>query len=138
MKKYTKKLMLITYGVVWAMTLLMLLFSKQILSFYSLSEETTTMTMEVFIVHGICAVIVWPLAFALPNALRAANDVRFTMIVSLLSMWIFRIGFSYLLAQFMDWGLLGVWVAMFIDWIVRALVFLIRFLRGRWKAKRVI
>ena len=43
-----------------------------------------------------------------------------------------------LLAQFMDWGLLGVWVAMFIDWIVRALVFLIRFLRGRWKAKRVI
>lgn len=57
-KKYTKKLMLITYGVVWAMTLLMLLFSKQILSFYSLSEETTTMTMEVFIVHGICAVIV--------------------------------------------------------------------------------
>lgn len=88
-KKYTKKLMLITYGVVWAMTLLMLLFSKQILSFYSLSAETTTMTMEVFIVHGICAVIVWPLAFALPNALRAANDVRFTMIVSLLSMWIF-------------------------------------------------
>ena len=45
---------------------------------------------------SICAVIVWPLAFALPNALRAANDVRFTMIVSLLSMWIFRIGFSYI------------------------------------------
>ena len=99
--------MLITYGVVWAMTLLMLLFSKQILSFYSLSEETTTMTMEVFIVHGICAVIVWPLAFALPNALRAANDVRFTMIVSLLSMWIFRIGFSYILAIYFNMGILA-------------------------------
>lgn len=52
--------------------------------------------------HGICAVIVWPLAFALPNALRAANDVRFTMIVSLLSMWIFRIGFSYILAIYFN------------------------------------
>lgn len=132
-KKYTKKLMLITYGVVWAMTLLMLLFSKQILSFYSLSEETTTMTMEVFIVHGICAVIVWPLAFALPNALRAANDVRFTMIVSLLSMWIFRIGFSYVLAIYFNMGILGTWIAMCIDWFCRGACFVIRFARGKWK-----
>ena len=132
-KKYTKKLMLITYGVVWAMTLLMLLFSKQILSFYSLSEETTTMTMEVFIVHGICAVIVWPLAFALPNALRAANDVRFTMIVSLLSMWIFRIGFSYILAIHFNMGILGTWIAMCIDWFCRGACFVIRFARGKWK-----
>lgn len=132
-KKYTKKLMLITYGVVWAMTLLMLLFSKQILSFYSLSEETTTMTMEVFIVHGICAVIVWPLAFALPNALRAANDVRFTMIVSLLSMWIFRIGFSYILAIYFNMGILGTWIAMCIDWFCRGACFVIRFARGKWK-----
>ena len=132
-KKYTKKLMLITYGVVWAMTLLMLLFSKQILSFYSLSEETTTMTMEVFIVHGICAVIVWPLAFALPNALRAANDVRFTMIVSLLSMWIFRIGFSYVLAIYFNMGILGTWIAMCIDWFCRGACFVIRFAHGKWK-----
>lgn len=132
-KKYTKKLMLITYCVVWAMTLLMLLFSKQILSFYSLSEETTTMTMEVFIVHGICAVIVWPLAFALPNALRAANDVRFTMIVSLLSMWIFRIGFSYVLAIYFNMGILGTWIAMCIDWFCRGACFVIRFARGKWK-----
>lgn len=132
-KKYTKKLMLITYGVVWAMTLLMLLFSKQILSFYSLSAETTTMTMEVFIVHGICAVIVWPLAFALPNALRAANDVRFTMIVSLLSMWIFRIGFSYILAIYFNMGILGTWIAMCIDWFCRGACFVIRFARGKWK-----
>lgn len=132
-KKYTKKLMLITYGVVWAMTLLMLLFSKQILSFYSLSAETTTMTMEVFIVHGICAVIVWPLAFALPNALRAANDVRFTMIVSLLSMWIFRIGFSYVLAIYFNMGILGTWIAMCIDWFCRGACFVIRFARGKWK-----
>ena len=96
------------------------------------------MAVEVLRWCAVFTATVWPLSFTLPNALRAAGDAKFTMVVSMLSMWIFRIGFSYLLAQFMDWGLLGVWVAMFIDWIVRALVFLIRFLRGRWKAKRVI
>ena len=60
------------------------------------------------------------------------------MIVSMISMWAFRIGFSYLLVYFFDMKLLGVWVAMFIDWVVRALVFLFRFWRGRWKTKQVL
>ena len=62
------------------------------------------------------------------------------MLVSLLSMLIFRIGASYLLAS--PWGmglaLLGVWIAMIIDWAVRALVFTIRFARGRWKRIQLI
>ena len=101
-KKYTKKLMLITYGVVWAMTLLMLLFSKQILSFYSLSEKNdhnddgglhcARHLRRHCLAAGLCPA----------ERLRAANDVRFTMIVSLLSMWIFRIGFSYILAIYFN------------------------------------
>lgn len=76
------------------------------------------------------------MSFVLPNALRAAGDARFTMIVSMFSMWVFRVGFSYLLVPYI--GLLGVWIAMFIDWVLRAAVFLFRFLRGRWKTKTVI
>ena len=62
------------------------------------------------------------------------------MAVSLLSMWICRIGMSYLLGpvQGLGMGLLGVWVAMFCDWVVRAAVFLTRFHRGRWKEHHVI
>lgn len=82
---------------------------------------------------AVLGVIVWPLAFALPNALRAANDVRFTMIVSLLSMWIFRIGFSYILAIYFNMGILGTWIAMCIDWFCRGACFVIRFARGKWK-----
>ena len=66
-------------------------------------------------------------------ALRAANDVRFTMIVSLLSMWIFRIGFSYILAIYFNMGILGTWIAMCIDWFCRGACFVIRFARGKWK-----
>ena len=109
-----------------------------ILKAYNLSSQTAEVTTGIVIFYAVCCVLIWPLAFTIPATFRASGDAKMCMFISVLSMWIFRIGFSYLLAQFMDWGLLGVWVAMFIDWIVRALVFLIRFLRGRWKAKRVI
>ena len=90
-----------------------------------------------------CAVfdlIIWPLAFTLPNALRAAGDAVFTMAVSLASMFLFRIGFSYLLSCSwgLDLGLLGVWIAMIIDWWVRALIFIFRFVQGKWKRIRLI
>lgn len=133
-KKYTKKLMLLAFIATWIMTGFMLLFSDVILSFYALSPETAKLTMEVFVVHGICAVVIWPFAFTLPNALRAANDVRFTMLVSLFSMWAFRIAFSYVLALYFDLGVLGIWIAMCIDWLCRAIFFIIRFARGKWKS----
>ena len=90
-----------------------------------------------------CAVfdlIIWPLSFTLPNALRAAGDAVFTMAVSLASMFLFRIGFSYLLSCSwgLDLGLLGVWIAMIIDWWVRALIFIFRFVQGRWKCIQLI
>lgn len=133
-KKYTRKLMLIAYIAIWFMTAFMLLFSKNILSFYALSEESTALTMQIFVVHGVCACVIWPPAFALPNALRAANDVRYTMLVSLISMWLFRIGFSYVLAIYFNMGVLGIWVSMCIDWLCRAIFFVVRFARGKWKS----
>ena len=71
------------------------------------------------------------------HGLRAAGDVRFTMISSVLSMWIFRIAFSYLLAQGLQMGLMGVWSAMFIDWFVRAALFTWRFFSNRWRGKAI-
>lgn len=132
-KKYTKKLMLLAFAATWVMTIFMLLFNQTILSFYALSAETAELTTQIFFVHGICAIIIWPFAFTLPNALRAANDVRFTMLVSLFSMWVFRIAFSYVLALHFDLGVLGIWIAMCIDWLCRAIFFVVRFARGKWK-----
>ena len=98
------------------------------------------MVVEVVRWCSVFTLAVWPAAFVLPNALRAAGDVRFTMITSLVSMWIFRIGMSYLLGEpwGLNMGLLGVWLAMCIDWVVRAMVFAPRFIRGKWKNHAVI
>lgn len=76
--------------------------------------------------------MVQPVSFTLPNALRAANDVKFTMYISILSMWIWRIAFSYFLLKVDKIGVLGVWIAMTIDWAFRATLFITRFRRGGW------
>ena len=89
--------------------------------------------------------VLLPLSFTLPNALRAAGDARFTMAVSMASMFLFRVCLSYVLGADTLFGvpmlglhLLGVWIAMFVDWINRVAFFVTRFLRGKWKQIDVI
>ena len=71
----------------------------------------------------------------MPNALRAANDVRYTMWIAIISMLLFRIAFSYILGLGFGMGVIGVWIAMILDWIFRDIFFIGRFARGKWKQK---
>ncbi len=137
-KRYVKKLMIITYIFMAILNIPLLFIIPQLVGFYNLSGEALAMATEILILHGTCAIFIWPASFALPNALRAANDVKFTMIVAILSMWICRIGMSYLLAQFFNMGVMGVWIAMIIDWCVRAVFLVSRYLSGKWKTKQYI
>jgi Na+-driven multidrug efflux pump len=93
--------------------------------------------------HGICACFLWPVAFTLPQAFRAASDVRFTLVVSVFSMWMFRVALGYVMASEsidlfgatipgLGMGAMGVWVAMSVDWVFRVALFLHRWLSGRW------
>jgi Na+-driven multidrug efflux pump len=89
-------------------------------------------------VHCISMAIGWPMSFALPNALRAAGDARYVMIVASVSMWTVRVSAAYLLAYPLGIGPLGVWLAMGADFIVRGSCYLTRWLGGRWQTKQVI
>jgi Na+-driven multidrug efflux pump len=106
-----------------------------ILKVYNLSPETLSLATKLICIHNGCAILIWPLSFTLPNALRASNDVKYTMVVAILSMWIFRIMFSYVLGKWLGWGAIGVWVAMVLDWICRATMFVARYLSGKWTTK---
>ena len=130
---YTKKLMKIVYVSLFAANILVVLAVPYIIQIYGLSAEASQYAHKILIYHSICAVTIWPLSFSLPNTLRAAADVTYTMILSIISMWIFRIGFSVVLGVYCHMGVFGVWVAMTIDWLFRAVCFSIRYLRGKWK-----
>ncbi len=137
-KKYVKRLMAITYLSMAILNIPLLFLIPQLVGFYNLSGEAMQIAYEILLLHGICAIVIWPASFSLPNALRAANDVKFTMIIAIASMWIFRIGFSYLLALNLNMGVMGVWIAMIIDWCVRAVFLIWRYMSGKWKTKRYI
>jgi len=134
-KYYTKKLIKITYIITIAVNTCILIALPYILKIYGLSSETTQLAAILVLIHDGIAMLLWPIAFALPNVLRACNDVKFTMVVSIFSMWTFRIGFSYILGTWLGLGAIGVWIAMILDWIFRAILFATRYLREKWQKK---
>ncbi|MHC1692993.1 MAG: MATE family efflux transporter [Sphaerochaetaceae bacterium] len=133
-----KRLMKIVYILMIILGALLFILTEPMVHLFNLGVESSTMAIELLRILYILNAAIWPLSFTLPQVLRASGDARFTMLVSVLSMWIFRIGFSFLLGAYMGLGLLGVWYAMFIDWAVRSICFTVRFRHGRWKQKKVI
>ena len=133
MRYYVKKLITIAYIALISLNSVLILAMDGIVWLYQLEPATAEIAKQLMLCHGGFAMIVWPLAFVMPNALRAANDVKFTMVISMFSMWTFRILFSYLLAKGLQLGVLGVWLAMVIDWFFRGTCFLTRFLKRGYR-----
>ncbi|MBE5982987.1 MAG: MATE family efflux transporter [Paenibacillaceae bacterium] len=125
-KYYSRLLVGINYGILLVLCTVMVLFSDQLVSIYNLSPQAARISAQMIVVHCF-AMIVWPISFTVPYALRASMDAKFTMMVSVFSMWLFRIGTSYLFVQVMNLGVMGIWYGMFIDWFFRAVVFALRF-----------
>ncbi len=132
-KAYTFKLTGLAYAAMIPLCIVEICTAAPVVSLFDLSGEGAALAVQLLTYHGVTCSLLWPASFVMPNGLRAANDVRFTMTVSMLSMWIFRIGFSYLLVNWLELGILGVWIAMTVDWLVRVVVFLFRLFSGRWK-----
>lgn len=135
---YMKKLTGIAYICIFVAATLTYLSLPFIFNLYQLSPETMTIARELAVSFCIACVIFWPASFTFPNGLRAANDARYTMVVSVLSMWIFRVGSAYVFAQYLNMGVMGVWLAMYLDWIVRLTFFIIRFKSGKWQRRKLV
>ena len=134
-KQYTVRLVAITYGFIFAISAAICLLAQPIVASYHLTGEAGEVTRQLLFYHSLCVCTVWPIAFTLPNSFRAASDVKFTMCLSIFSMWVFRIGGSYFLSNVFHLGIWSVWYAMAADWIFRAIVFGIHYLRGSWLTK---
>ena len=132
---YTKKLLGETYFYTAVINSIILLLLPWILQIYGLGEETTRLSYILVMIHDGMAIFLWPASFVLPNMLRACNDVKYTMVVSIFSMITFRIGFSYVFGVHMGWMAVGVWAAMVLDWVFRVLCFVGRYLAGTWRKK---
>ena len=130
---YTKKLLKVAYAALIALNIIVVMILPLIIQVYHLSPETAAITRKILLYHTLCCVTIWPPAFTIPNTLRAANDVKYCMIVASATMWIFRIFCSVVLGKWMGLGVFGVWVAMTLDWVFRGILFVKRYIQGKWQ-----
>lgn len=134
-KKSVKKFMLFVVITFAILSVFFIATSGFFAKVFNLSDEATKICNKIILINGIATVIIWTFAFTLSAAFRAASDVRFTMVVSIFSMFTFRVGGSYLLANAFGLGVYSVWIAMICDWVFRASVFVPRFIKGKWLTK---
>lgn len=135
---YNKKLILITHAGTMIMSLGVFAVLPLILHAYHLSDVTAEATRQIIYFHGISAMLIWPSSFTLPTTFRAAGDVKACMYISMISMWVFRVAFSFFLGKYLRMGVFGIWVAMVIDWAFRAVCFWIRYFKGHWRQKALV
>lgn len=77
------------------------------------------------------------LGMVIPGALRGAGDTRISAFVTVFGAWVVRCGLTYVLMNVLQLGLAAAWLAMFMDWVVRASLYWMRFRRGAWKTIKV-
>jgi len=142
-KKYARILLLWTYICMWAMSLVLFVFAKPIIGLYNLSDMGAKIALDLTIFHCIATSLIRPLAFTLPSIFKATGDAKYSMAVSTAAMWTIRVGSAYILSlesvnilgmtvPGLGLGIMGVWVAMVADWVLRAVLYTIRFVKGTW------
>lgn len=137
-KYYLKLIFVISFVLIFALSFILIIFMPYIIRLYNLGDLAFEIASNTSFYVLIATAVLWTSSFALPNFLRAAGDVKYTLVCSLISMAIFRVGGAYLLTKVITLGLMGVWLAMIIDWVCRSTCFLIRAKSGKWTEKKVI
>lgn len=137
-KYYFKKLnkLAIVLSIVW--NLIVLALTPLFMHFYQLSSETLHLIFYLVVIHNVFNAIVFPISGPLSNGLRAAGDVKFTMIVSVASTLLARFVFSIIFAIYLNMGVIGIAFAMCLDWTIRAVIFYYRYRSLKWLEFKVI
>ncbi len=134
----TKYLIKFAYICDWICKIALFFLAPVIVSAFNLSSDAVSIAVLVLRCFSIASLPIWPLSFTMPSALRGAGDVRYSMIASIISMWIGRVLVSYILITVFNLGILGVWIGMFVDWYGRGISYLIRFKSSKWLNKKAV
>ncbi|MDD4574129.1 MAG: MATE family efflux transporter [Sphaerochaeta sp.] len=135
---YGRRLLFMAFVSIALITIPLFILAPSVVQIFNLSAEATILASNIIRTAMVASTLIWPFSFTIPNFLRAAGDVKYTMVVSMFSMWVFRVGSSYVLSFYLGFGVYGVWFGMYIDWLCRGIFYIIRFSRGKWKTKKVI
>ena len=109
-----------------------------LMKIYNLSEEATKLVWIIVVSHGVMMILIWTSGYMLPVVFRSAGDAKFPMLISTFSMIVFRIIFAYVFSLYFGMGMIGTWVAMYVDWLVKTIIYEIRYRKGTWMKYRIV
>ena len=135
---YIKKLCVIAEIVVLTSCLIVFALTKPVTILGGMEKESADMCFHMVMWITIMKPLVWTMAFVPGYGLRAAGDVKFSMITSCCTMWACRFCLCVFLIRVMGFGPMGVWIGMFADWTVRSIIFIWRFHSRKWLQHKVI
>ena len=135
---YMKKLCIIAEIVLLAGCLLFFVLVRPITYFVGMEPESAKICIFMVTCITIVKPIVWMFSFIPAYGFRAAGDVRFTMSVSVISMWLFRVTLATILARIFHMGPIAVWIGMFTYWTIRGIIFSFRFHSRKWLNHQII
>lgn len=135
---YGKKMVWLGEASILLSLAVMLPFLKVILKLYQAPEDTLGQIYRLFIIACVPMALFWSTSNVLPSVLRAAGDINFTSYVSMLTMWAVRVGLSYFLAMETSCGIDGIWICVGLEWLVRSVIFGLRFHSDRWLIQKTI
>lgn len=135
---YIKKLCVIAEIVVLTSCLIVFALTKPVTILGGMEKESADMCFHMVMWITIMKPLVWTMAFVPGYGLRAAGDVKFSMIISCCTMWACRFCLCVFLIRVMGFGPMGVWIGMFADWTVRSIIFTWRFHSRKWLQHKVI
>ncbi|PHV69906.1 MATE family efflux transporter [Sporanaerobium hydrogeniformans] len=137
-KYYTIKLMGYAQITIVLSCLITMLLTKPIMYLAGMETESAKLCFNMMLAITIVKPIIWIYSFVPAYGMRAAGDVKFSMLVSTGSMWIFRVALCIFLVKVWGFGPFSVWIGMFTDWTVRGMLFMMRFFSGKWANKQLI
>ncbi|MDO4649723.1 MAG: MATE family efflux transporter [Eubacteriales bacterium] len=137
-KYYVVKLTGIAEIAVTTSCLIVFAAAKPVMVLAGMEPKAAEMCWAMIVFVTLTKPFVWTLSFVPVYGMRAAGDVRFSMITSSLTMWLCRVVIAVCLIRFFGFGPIAVWIGMASDWAVRAVIFTIRFRSGRWLRHKVI
>lgn len=135
---YVKKLCIISEFVIIASCIVMFILVHPIVYFGGMEPESVELCLHMVTWITIVKPVVWVMSFIPAYGFRAAGDVKFTMTVSVISMWLCRVTLTIVLARVFGMGPMAVWIGMFTDWTVRGAVYTLRFRSRKWLGHKVI
>lgn len=135
---YIKKLMVIAEAVVLLSCLIVYASTRTITVLAGMEPESADMCLHMMGWITLVKPIVWIFSFILAYGMRAAGDVKYSMVVSCVTMWTFRVTLCILLCRRFGFGPIAVWIGMFTDWTARGVLFTLRFLSGRWAEHHIV